>query len=74
VALQLNTQVRQAIARRLHDRYVGVSEAADAIETTRTWLGRRLNGTTPMSLNDLELICSRLDIPMDDVLREALHS
>lgn len=68
MALQLNTEVRQAIARILHERYLTWAEASRRLEVQQTWLGRRLNGHVTLSLSDVELICSRLDIPITDVL------
>lgn len=70
MAQQLNTEVRQAIARILHERYLTQAEAAKRLEVQATWLSRRIgaNANVDLSLSDVELICSRLDIPISDVL------
>lgn len=69
MASKLNDSVRLELRRILSDRFTTWAEAARRLEQTQTWLGRRLNGTTDLSLNDVELICQRLDVPISDVLK-----
>jgi len=69
MASKLNDSVRLRLGRIVQDRFTTFAEASRRLEVTQTWLGRRLNGGTELTLNDLELICSRLDIPISDVLQ-----
>jgi hypothetical protein len=69
MASKLNDSVRLELRRTVQARFTTFAEASRRLEMTQTWLGRRLNGGTELTLNDLELICSRLDIPLSDVLK-----
>ena len=66
---QLNDSVRVELRRIVQERFTTFAEASRRLEMTQTWLGRRLNGGTELTLNDVEMICSRLDIPLADVLK-----
>lgn len=69
MAAKLNDSVRLQLRAILAERYGTWAEASRQLGMTQTWLGRRLNAQTELSLTDVELICSRLDIPLSEVLR-----
>jgi transcriptional regulator with XRE-family HTH domain len=46
-----------------------IAEGADKIGASHAWLARRLNGTTPTTLDDLERICTAFGIPISQVIR-----
>ena len=69
MAAKLNDSVRFELRRIVQARFTTYAEASRRLEMTQTWLGRRLNGGTELSLNDVEMICQRLDIPLSDVLK-----
>ena len=48
-----------------------IDDAADLVGVHPSWLARRLRGSTKLTLEDVELICTRLDIPISDVVRAA---
>ena len=43
--------------------------AAELIGVDPTWLNRRLHGRGNITLDDIELICSKLHIPVSEVIR-----
>jgi len=71
---QLSVEVRTQIGRILRSRgAVTYGQAATLLEVEETWLRRRLNGETRLTVDDFELICRRLNVKPADVLghREA---
>lgn len=46
-----------------------IAQGADQIGVSHAWLARRLNGTTPTTLDELERICTAFDIPINRVIR-----
>jgi transcriptional regulator with XRE-family HTH domain len=48
---------------------IPVGGLAVKMGVSRGWLYRRLNGEHGLSLEDLERICSALDIPVSEILR-----
>jgi transcriptional regulator with XRE-family HTH domain len=48
-----------------------IDDAAELVGVNPSWLARRLRGTTKLTLEDIELICTRLGIPIGDVVRAA---
>jgi hypothetical protein len=71
---QLSAEVRTQLGRILRARgCITYAQSAQLLGVQETWLRRRLNGETRLSLDDFELICRRLNIKPASVLgrREA---
>ena len=66
----LSTEVLTRLSRILKSRkLVTYAQAARELELpSETWLRRRLTGVTRLTVDDVELLCGRLDIPITDVL------
>lgn len=64
----LNDTAAKAIARQLDTRGLSISQAAELIGESSWWLGRRLRNATELKLDDVELICEKLGIPISQIL------
>lgn len=57
----------------MDDENISVARLATASGLSRNYLGKRLRGEAPLTLNDIEAICSALSEDLADFLVTAAH-
>lgn len=67
-------KVAELVARRIDESGVTLTWLCEHSGIPRTTLMRRLRGTTPFDLNELDRIATALRIPTTDLLADTTHA